>query len=153
MRSELGLAYAGVRVRQGEFADGAAWCRRVLDEALPDDLQAIAHAYYLMHLAYISNRSPERAALRGVALPIYAELGDLLGQANVLNNAGAPTASQYFGVTGKVVRGNFLQTFNRFGLQAVGYPLSDEQQEMIRIDRFLQEIMRAIFHRLHSFVN
>jgi len=88
MRSELGLAYAGVRVRQGEFADGAAWCRRVLDEALPDDLQAIAHAYYLMHLAYISNRSPERAALRGVALPIYAELGDLLGQANVLNNMG-----------------------------------------------------------------
>ena len=88
MRSELGLAYAGVRVRQGEFADGAAWCRRVLDEALPDDLQAIAHAYYLMHLAFISNRSPERAALRGLALPIYAELGDLLGQANVLNNMG-----------------------------------------------------------------
>jgi tetratricopeptide (TPR) repeat protein len=68
--------------------DGAEWCRRVLDEALPDDLQAIAHAYYLMHLAYISNRSPERAALRGLALPIYAELGDLLGQANVLNNMG-----------------------------------------------------------------
>lgn len=88
MRSELGLAYAGVRVRQGEFADGAAWCKRVLDEALPEDLQAIAHAYYLMHLAYISNRSPERAALRGLALPIYEELGDLLGQANVLNNMG-----------------------------------------------------------------
>ena len=41
-----------------------------------------------MHLAYISNRSPERAALRGLALPIYEELGDLLGQANVLNNLG-----------------------------------------------------------------
>ena len=41
-----------------------------------------------MHLAYISNRSPERAALRGLALPIYEELGDLLGQANVLNNIG-----------------------------------------------------------------
>ena len=53
-----------------------------------DDLPAIAHAYYLMHLAYISNRSPERAALRGLALPIYEELGDLLGQANVLNNLG-----------------------------------------------------------------
>jgi tetratricopeptide (TPR) repeat protein len=41
-----------------------------------------------MHLAYISNRSPERAALRGLALPIYEELGDLLGQANALNNLG-----------------------------------------------------------------
>ena len=53
-----------------------------------DDLPALAHAYYLMHLAYISNRSPERVALRGLALPIYEELGDLLGQANVLNNLG-----------------------------------------------------------------
>jgi class 3 adenylate cyclase/tetratricopeptide (TPR) repeat protein len=89
MRSELGLAYAGVRVRQGEFIDGAGWCKRVAEEAAQtDDLPALAHAYYLMHLAYISNRSPERAALRGLALPIYEELGDLLGQANVLNNLG-----------------------------------------------------------------
>jgi len=89
MRSELALAYAGVRVRQGEFVDGAGWCKRVAEEAGQiDDLPAMAHAYYLMHLAYISNRSPERSALRGLALPIYEELGDLLGQANVLNNLG-----------------------------------------------------------------
>ena len=89
MRSELGLAYAGVRVRQGEFIDAAGWCRQVVGEAAKDDnLPALAHAYYLMHLAYISNRSPERVALRGLALPIYEELGDLLGQANVLNNLG-----------------------------------------------------------------
>jgi tetratricopeptide (TPR) repeat protein len=89
MKAELGLAYAGVRVRQGEFTDGAAWCKRVVDEAHEtENLPALAHAYYLMHLAYISNRSPERAALRGLALPIYEELGDLLGQANVLNNMG-----------------------------------------------------------------
>jgi class 3 adenylate cyclase len=89
MRSELALAYAGVRVRQGEFVDGAGWCKRVVEEAgKADDLPALAHAYYLMHLAYISNRSPERAALRGLALPIYEELGDLLGQANALNNLG-----------------------------------------------------------------
>src|SRR6185312_2730069 len=42
----------------------------------------------MMHLSYISNRSPERTALRGLALPIYEEIGDLLGQANVLNNLG-----------------------------------------------------------------
>jgi class 3 adenylate cyclase/tetratricopeptide (TPR) repeat protein len=89
MRAELGLAYAGVRVRQGEFVDGAGWCKRVAEEANEDgNLPALAHAYYLMHLAYISNRSPERSALRGLALPIYEELDDLLGQANVLNNLG-----------------------------------------------------------------
>lgn len=89
MRWELSLAYAGVRVRQGEFVDGAEWCKRVVEEALPEtDLGALAHAYYLTHLAYISTRSPERAAFRGLALPIYEELGDLLGQANALNNLG-----------------------------------------------------------------
>jgi class 3 adenylate cyclase/tetratricopeptide (TPR) repeat protein len=89
MRRELSLAYAGVRVRQGEFLDGAAWCKRVVDEEHETlDLGALAHAYHLMHLAYISVRSPERAAFRGLALPIYEELGDLLGQANALNNLG-----------------------------------------------------------------
>jgi class 3 adenylate cyclase/tetratricopeptide (TPR) repeat protein len=89
MRSQLALAYAGVRVRQGEWVDGAGWCRRVVEDASKiDDLPALAHAFHLMHLAYISNRSPERAALRGLALPIYEELGDLLGQANALNNLG-----------------------------------------------------------------
>jgi class 3 adenylate cyclase/tetratricopeptide (TPR) repeat protein len=89
MRFELSLAYAGVRVRQGEFAAGAEWCRRVVDEANQvNDLPALAHAYHLIHYAYISNRSPERAAFRGIALPIYEEIGDLLGQANALNNLG-----------------------------------------------------------------
>jgi class 3 adenylate cyclase/tetratricopeptide (TPR) repeat protein len=89
MRSELGLAHAGVLVRQGEFAEGAAWCNSVVEEAGEiNDLPALAHAFYLMHLAYISSRSPERAALRGLAVPIYEELGDLLGQANALNNLG-----------------------------------------------------------------
>ncbi len=89
MRLELSLAYAGVRVRQGEFADCVKWCKRVVDEANDaGDLQALAHAYYLIHYAYISNRSPDRVFFRGLALPIYEELGDLLGQANALNNLG-----------------------------------------------------------------
>jgi uncharacterized protein YkwD len=49
--------------------------------------------------------------------------------AEALNGAGAPASSQYFGVTGKSVSGSFLQTFNRFGLQAIGYPLSDPVQQ------------------------
>jgi class 3 adenylate cyclase/tetratricopeptide (TPR) repeat protein len=89
MRFELSLAYAGVRVRQGEFADGIGWCRRVIEGGLDaGDLPALAHAYHLAHWAHVSLRSPERAAFRGMALPIYEELGDLLGQANALNNMG-----------------------------------------------------------------
>jgi tetratricopeptide (TPR) repeat protein len=86
---EVRLAYAGVRFRQGEFADCIEWCNQVVEQALPiSDLEALAHAYYLLHLAYTSMGSPDRIAFRGLALPIYEELGDLLGQANVLNNLG-----------------------------------------------------------------
>ncbi|MDX6411263.1 MAG: hypothetical protein QOE91_779, partial [Gaiellaceae bacterium] len=88
-RIKLGLAYAGARLRQGEFLHCIEWCRRVVDDAQPiDDLEGLAHAYYLLHLAYTSLGAPEREAFRGLALPIYEELGDLLGQANVLNNLG-----------------------------------------------------------------
>jgi class 3 adenylate cyclase/tetratricopeptide (TPR) repeat protein len=86
---ELGLAYAGVRLRQGHFKDCVDWCRKVLDDAdFAEDLSAIAHAYYLQHLAFTSIGSREKEAFRGLALPIYEEVGDLLGQANVLNNLG-----------------------------------------------------------------
>jgi tetratricopeptide (TPR) repeat protein len=89
LRFELSLAYAGVKLRQGEYRDCIEWCTRVVDEAGQlHDLPALAHAYYLLHLSHTSLRSPERAAFRGLALPIYEELGDLLGQANVLNNLG-----------------------------------------------------------------
>jgi tetratricopeptide (TPR) repeat protein len=89
MRFELSLAYAGVKLRQGKFRHCIHWCTRVVDEADPArDLAALAHAFYLLHLSHTSLRSPERAAFRGLALPIYEELGDLLGQANVLNNLG-----------------------------------------------------------------
>jgi tetratricopeptide (TPR) repeat protein len=84
---ELVLAYAGVRLRQGNFLDCIEWCRRAVED--PDaELPARAHAYYLMHLAYTSLDRPEKEAFRGLALPIYEDLGDLLGQANVLNNLG-----------------------------------------------------------------
>jgi class 3 adenylate cyclase/tetratricopeptide (TPR) repeat protein len=86
---ELRLAYAGVRLRQGNFADCVEWCKQVTAEAdFAEDLAALAHAYYLSHLAYTSIGSPEKEGLRGLALPIYEDLGDLLGQANVLNNLG-----------------------------------------------------------------
>lgn len=48
----------------------------------------MAHAYYLLHLAYTSMASTEREVYRGIALPIYEDLGDLGGQAKTLNNMG-----------------------------------------------------------------
>ena len=88
-RTKLTLEYAGVRLRQGLYGECIRRCRAALADAQDaGDLSSTAHAYYLMHLAYTELGSPEREAFRGLALPIYEELGDLLGQANVLNNLG-----------------------------------------------------------------
>ena len=88
-RLRLLLGYAGIRLRQGALADCVQWCERTVEEARgAGALAQLAHAYYLLHLAYTSLGSPERTRVRDLALPIYEELGDLLGQANALNNLG-----------------------------------------------------------------
>jgi class 3 adenylate cyclase/tetratricopeptide (TPR) repeat protein len=88
-RVQFGLAYAGVRFRQGRYSECARWCREVLADAEAiGDRASLAHAYYLLAHAYTFLGSPESGGYRALALPIYEELGDLVGQANVLNNLG-----------------------------------------------------------------
>jgi tetratricopeptide (TPR) repeat protein len=83
------LAHAQVRFRQGAFTE----CIRELDEVVQEALAAgdttsLAPAYMTLHTVYSYLGRPERAAFRGLALPLYEELGDLKGQATVLNNLG-----------------------------------------------------------------
>lgn len=88
-RLRLSLGYAAARFRQGAFDECVEWTERVIDDArAAGALEELAHAYYLVHLAYTSLGSPKRHEIRDLALPIYEELGDLLGQANALNNLG-----------------------------------------------------------------
>jgi class 3 adenylate cyclase/tetratricopeptide (TPR) repeat protein len=85
----LQLDAAGVRYRQGRY-------QACVGEALPAAAAAeaageralLANAYYLLHGAYSDLGSPEVARYRDLALPIYEEIGDLVGQGNVLNNLG-----------------------------------------------------------------
>jgi tetratricopeptide (TPR) repeat protein len=86
---ELGLAYAGVRYYQGRYRECIDWCLRMADVAMSiDDRTGLAHAYSLLYLAYTHLGSEERSRYRDLALPLYEEIGDLTGQANVLNNLG-----------------------------------------------------------------
>ncbi|MBD0330162.1 MAG: tetratricopeptide repeat protein [Thermoleophilia bacterium] len=88
-RIGLNLAYAQVRFRQGQFRECTRRCHEVVGEALPlDDYANLAPAYLLLHLVHSFTGSPERAAFRGLALPLYEELGDLSGQASAVNNLG-----------------------------------------------------------------
>ncbi|MEX2646888.1 MAG: AAA family ATPase [Gaiellaceae bacterium] len=88
-RIELTLDRAAIRFRQGDFREAVELGRSAVEEAhAADDLRGLARGYYLLHLAYSSLGTPERAAFRGLAIPIYEELGDLAGQAHALNNLG-----------------------------------------------------------------
>jgi len=94
-RVKIEVAYAGVRFRQGRYADCASWCRGALPGAEAcGDRASLAHAYYLLAHACNFLGDPEGARYRALALPIYEELGDFVGQANVLNNLGV--AAYYY---------------------------------------------------------
>lgn len=84
--ARLSLASAGVRFRQGRYAECIRLCESVVAAGAPPAQQA--HAYYLLLGSHATIGSPKRAEYRGLALPIYEDLGDLQGQANVLNNLG-----------------------------------------------------------------
>jgi class 3 adenylate cyclase/tetratricopeptide (TPR) repeat protein len=88
-RVKLGLAYAGVRFRQGRYGDCAALASKALADAEPvGDRAGQAHAYYLLDHANTMLGNAEAGRFRALALPIFEELGDLINQANVLNNLG-----------------------------------------------------------------
>jgi class 3 adenylate cyclase/tetratricopeptide (TPR) repeat protein len=85
---EIELAHASVRQRQGNFEEMAVWCERAIDHAQVAESKAgLAHAYYLLDMAHTRLGRPT-TEYRHLALPIYEEIGDLLGQAKVLNNLG-----------------------------------------------------------------
>ncbi len=86
---QLSVASAVVRYYQGKYPECIAWCKRMIPEALAANDQAgLAHAYLLLHLAYTHLGSPDRVAYRGLALPLFEELGDFTRQGYVLNNMG-----------------------------------------------------------------
>jgi tetratricopeptide (TPR) repeat protein len=83
------MGVAEVRFRQGEYRDCVRRCGAVVEQALAfNEEKELAAAYLLLHLVHSVLGSPERLSYRGLALPIFEELGDLRGQATVLNNLG-----------------------------------------------------------------
>jgi class 3 adenylate cyclase/tetratricopeptide (TPR) repeat protein len=86
---QLSLAYAGVRFRQGRLHDSIELAHRAERLAREiDDPKMLAHASYLLMIGYGVLRRPDVVRYRELPLQLFEELGDLVGQANVLNNLG-----------------------------------------------------------------
>jgi tetratricopeptide (TPR) repeat protein len=85
-RVELELATAGVKYRQGHFAESVDWSTRAAEHAEAAKSRAgLGHAYLLLHVnrMALGEQDDEHARL---ALPMLEEAGDLVLQANVVNN-------------------------------------------------------------------
>jgi len=86
---DLALACSGVRFRQGRLHDALEWAhsaKGIADRL--DDTRILAHSAYLLTAGYAMLRRPEVAEYDQISLPLFEQLGDLVGQGNVLNNLG-----------------------------------------------------------------
>jgi predicted ATPase/class 3 adenylate cyclase len=87
-RSELDLASAGVRSRQGRHHDCIRFAAEAAQEAARvSHSSGYAHALYLQHATSVYLNQPNDD-LALAALSVFEKLGDLVGQGNVLNNLG-----------------------------------------------------------------
>ncbi len=89
-RAELQVFYGAIRQSQGRSAAAIGWCTKAIGEAeRAGEKRVIAYACSILDWAYIAAGQPENATRSARALALYEEIGDLDGQALVLNNLGA----------------------------------------------------------------
>jgi class 3 adenylate cyclase/tetratricopeptide (TPR) repeat protein len=88
LRARLNFGLAEASFRQGHFEDCIERCNTVVEQALEiGDDEQLGWAYMFLHMVHMFHGSDERA-FRGLALPLFEEVGDLKGQAAALNNLG-----------------------------------------------------------------
>jgi class 3 adenylate cyclase/tetratricopeptide (TPR) repeat protein len=81
--------YAAVLQRQRRQDAVIDWCKRAIEEAESSGAEdALAHAYFLLDIAYAALGRTEEAVYSARAAEIYERLGDLDRLAWVLNNQG-----------------------------------------------------------------
>jgi tetratricopeptide (TPR) repeat protein len=88
-RARLAAWYAAVRQAQGRSREAVRAAHSAIEDAIAaGNLEAEAHARFILDWAYVELGESELATNSARALEIYEELDDLDGQAVVLNNLG-----------------------------------------------------------------
>jgi uncharacterized protein YkwD len=120
---------ANVAKRRTSHPDAAP--RRSMRRELTAAVAGAVIAASMLAQPAASLAAPERAAIS--LAPIVASV------------QAAPAASQYFAQTGITVNGDFLGAFRRFGLDTVGYPISQElTEDGVKVQYF--ERVRMEYH-------
>jgi class 3 adenylate cyclase/tetratricopeptide (TPR) repeat protein len=88
-RAELLAWCAAVRQAQGRHREAVSWCESAIDEARQAGSPAAeAHALFILDWAWVCLDRWDRVTNSRRALQLYTDLGDMGGQAVVLNNLG-----------------------------------------------------------------
>jgi class 3 adenylate cyclase/tetratricopeptide (TPR) repeat protein len=87
VRAQLQTRYALCRLNQGRYADARRWAERGLAEAeTVHELEAQAQAHLVLLAVAVDSGGVNAAQHGETALRIFEQLGDLTGQAHMLNN-------------------------------------------------------------------
>jgi class 3 adenylate cyclase/tetratricopeptide (TPR) repeat protein len=87
IRAQLQIQYAFCRINQGRYSDARRWAERGLAEAeAANELKAQSRAHLVLHDVAMWSGGPTGEQHGEIALRISEQLGDLTGQAHMLNN-------------------------------------------------------------------
>jgi class 3 adenylate cyclase/tetratricopeptide (TPR) repeat protein len=90
IRAAIAAWYASSRKEQGRWDECIRWCRRAIEEGRAAGAgAALAHADRILGNAYaFLGRTEDATRYRQLALQVYEEIGDLVGQSETLNDLG-----------------------------------------------------------------
>jgi class 3 adenylate cyclase/tetratricopeptide (TPR) repeat protein len=145
---EVRLAYAGVRFRQARYDDQLRWANEALDQATRQCPYSAAHALRLLGLAERQLGDGEQSLeyLRQ-ALRIYEENGDLVGQADCLNNLGGVDYRQGKWDLASARWEQCTETRRKVG-DVVGAAMAENNIAAIRSDQGKWDEADELFHQV-----
>jgi class 3 adenylate cyclase/tetratricopeptide (TPR) repeat protein len=90
VRAQIAANYAGIKWAQGRTGEAVRWCHSALElGAAAGDLDAKAHALYVLDLAETFSGRSRGGEYSREALELYEQLGNLTKEAGVIRNLGA----------------------------------------------------------------
>jgi class 3 adenylate cyclase/tetratricopeptide (TPR) repeat protein len=116
IRAQLQTQYAFCRVNQGRYADARRWAERGLAEAeAAHELKAQGRAHLVLHGVEVWSGGPKGEQHGAAALRIFEQLGDLTGQAHMLNNMALRRSAEGHWPDALLMFSRASETFRRIG--------------------------------------
>jgi class 3 adenylate cyclase/tetratricopeptide (TPR) repeat protein len=115
-RARLQARYAFCRMSQGRYADARRWAESGLAQAeAADELPAQALAHLVLHAVEGLSGGSKGDVHGETALRIYEQLGDLTGQAHMLNNLGVHQLAEGRWPDAQLMFAQAAESFRRLG--------------------------------------